>query len=195
MASLINFGQQWQLATAARATTIFTAASLFVDDFTVYAFRRHTDGQALKYDVSQDGGQTFPTVRSTAVTVGSDDVHGARVTSFAGVPFRVLLLGSAAIRYSDTVLTLPESSIWTQATLPGTLVGAPAAVEADGANVLVFGQTGGGGDARIWHSEDGGTTFAGPIAIGTETLTTNTGNWHLCTPSSGLWCLINKGAI
>src|SRR3990167_546608 len=176
MASLINFGQQWQLATAPRASTIFPAASIFVDDFTVYAFRRHTDGQALKYDVSQDGGQTFPTVRSTAVTVGSDDVHGALVTSFAGVPFRVFLLGSAAVRYSDTVLTLPETSIWTQATLPGTAVGAPVAIEADGANVLVFGQAG-AGLPKTWHSEDGGPTFAGPVAIASATvLASTTGN-------------------
>jgi len=200
VASLINFGQQWQLATAPRANGVFPAASVFVDDFTVYAFHRHTDGQALKYDVSQDGGQTFPTVRSTAITVGSDDIYGARVTSFAGVPFRVLLLlsggGGKHLYVSDTVLTLPETSTWTQVALPGTAVGGPAAVEVDGANVLVFGQAGGGGAAKIWHSEDGGTTFAGPVTIGVaEILSDITACYHLCSPSPGLWCLINKGAI
>ena len=198
MASLINFGQQWQLATAPRATTIFPAASIFVDDFTVYAFRRHTDGQALKYDVSQDSGQTFPTVRSTSITVGSDDIYGARTTSFAGVPFRVFLLltggGGKHLYVSDTVLSLPEASTWTQVALSGTAVGSPLAVETAGANVLVFGQAG-AGLARTWHSEDGGTTFAGPVAVGSDTVATPVGNTLLASPSAGLWCLINKGAI
>jgi hypothetical protein len=79
--------------------------------------------------------------------------------------------------------------------LTGTAVGSPSAVEVDGANVLVFGQVGGLGDARVWHSEDGGTTFSGPVAVGTETVTNPTGNCHLASPSASLWCLINKGAI
>ena len=196
MASLINFGQQWQLATSTRDNLIFSTASIFVDDFTVYAFHRHSDGQALKYDVSQDGGQTFPVVRSTAKTTSADDMIAARTTSFAGVPFRVLLLQEAlGLLYSDTVLTLPETSVWTQITLPGSLVGAPLGLEVAGANVQVFGQSGGGGAAKTWHSEDGGTTFAGPVNVGTETVTTATGPNHLCSPSAGLWCLINKGAI
>ena len=198
MASLINFGQQWQLATAPRQNGVFPAASIFVDDFTVYAFHRHTDGQALKYDVSQDGGQTFPIVRSTAITVGSDDIYGARVTSFAGVPFRVLLQLSSGtgknLYVSDTVLSLPETSTWTQVALPGTGVGSPLAVEVDGARVQVFGQAS-GGNARTWHSEDGGTTFAGPVAVGTGVLAVSTGNSHLASPSAGLWCLINGEGI
>ena len=191
----IGFGQLWTLEAAARANTVFSTASIFLDDYTVFAFHRHTDGQALVYDVSNDGGQTFPTTRATALTTGADDIVGALLVELASGTRRVYLLQSAAsLRYSDDVLPLPTASTWTQVVLTGTLVGSPIGFGAKGLRVLIAGQTGGGGELTIWHSEDGGTTFSADVVFSGQIVTNPFGYQVLASPADDVWCLINPNS-
>jgi len=200
----IGFGQLWTLEASARANTVFPAASVYLDEFTVYAFHRF-DGVSinpLQYDVSNDGGQTFPTIRTTTFNP-TDDVVGARRIQLSDGTWRFLILENAtqAIAYSDNLLTLPTASTWTEVTLPdggGAVVGAPVGFEVNGLNVLIVGQQGAGADLRIWHSEDGGATFSDPVVVDGLEIASAVGGYNfLASPSAAVWCLLspNSGKI
>jgi hypothetical protein len=192
-------GQSWSLEVSRVANVTFPAASVFVpgEPATVYAFHLYNGStvKPLQYDVSTDGGKTFPTMRPTAFNpIGNDDVVSARAFRLAdGITLRFLLLlnASQCIAYSDSVFSLPSASTWTQVTPAGS-VGAPLGVEANGLNVVVVLQDG-GSVLKVAYSTDGGTTFSAS-SVPADTVTTPSGYNILCSPSPGVWCLINPNS-
>src|SRR3990172_6749007 len=110
------FGQKWRLEAAARVNVAFPASSVYISDLEVFAFHLYngTVLHPMQYDVSVDGGETFPVIRATAAP-NMGDVFGAFLIPLADGTRRILLLVNAtlAIAYSDTVFSLPSSSTWT----------------------------------------------------------------------------------
>lgn len=182
-------GTVWNRDTTVRSNGTFPAASVFYDDLTVYAFHVPITGGAfpMAYDLSVNGGVTWPTTRAT-LTVVAGDVVGARYIASLG-RFILLLNASQGIAYSDNVITLPLASTWTSVTPPGS-VGAPVGFEVNGQNVVYCGQDG-GGNIQLAFSTDGGATFLASTTMPADTITTPFGYQIFASPSPGIWCFLN----
>jgi hypothetical protein len=188
------YGQKWRREVAARANTNFPASSVYVSDMEVFAFHLF-DGASIKpmqYDVSSDGGETFPVMRKTAFNpAGNDDVFGAALITLADGTRRILLLlnASQAIAYSDTVFTLPLASTWTQVQPTGN-TGAPVGFGVRGLNVVVCGQAGGSA-IRLSYSLDGGATFSAATVPVVGTVLGSSGFQLFASPIAHEWCFLN----
>jgi predicted RecA/RadA family phage recombinase len=190
-------GQSWRLELSRVANTVFPAASVCLEgeDLTIYAFHRF-DGATinpLRYDVSTDGGQTFPTMRATSFNP-TNDIVSARTVRLASGTLRFVLLEntSQAIAYSDSILSAPSASTWTEVTPPGS-VGSPLGMEVNGLNVVVMIQDG-GSNLKLAYSTDGGTTFSASSTMPTDTVTTPLGYQVFAGPTAGVWCLLNPNS-
>lgn len=184
-----GFGRLWTLEPDDRINLIQPTASVYINDLTVYSF--HAGGaQPLVYDVSTDGGVTWPTQNATAKTA-TNDVLTARTTRLANGTLRVLLLqnDSKAILYSDTVLTLPTTSTWTEL-VPSGSVGAPNGLEVSGLNAVV-GLQDGGGNLKYAYSLDGGATWLPATTGVTDTVETPFGYQKFASPSALWWFHLN----
>jgi hypothetical protein len=198
MPGVDSYGQKWYIEAApARLNTIFPASSVYVDDLTVYAFH-FFDGSVinpLRYDISTDGGATFPAAGQNTATafspVGSFDVFGSAIITLADGTRRIILLAnnSEAIIYSDTVFTLPGASTWARVQPTGN-VGAPVGFGVRGLNVVVCGQAGGAVIA-LSYSLDGGATFAAASTGIPDTVVTSYGMQLFASPVAHVWCFIN----
>jgi hypothetical protein len=182
-------GTEWTLEGDTRANLTRSTASVFLDDLTVYAFHWEF-GVAIYYDVSVDGGQTFPVVHTTSSASFNDVVVAKRLVLADGTTrFLVLLNDNQAVAYSDNVLTLPNTSTWTRLTPPGS-GGAPIGLEVNGLNVVVAGQDG-AANLQMAYSVDGGATFLASTTMPAESTTTSYGYQVLTSPSAGVWCFIS----
>lgn len=189
----IGYGQLWTHELAARANTAQPAASVFVDDLRVFAFHLF-DGvvvNPMQYDVSVDGGQTFPTMNTTPYTPSGGDVVGARTIRLADGALRFLLLhnGSASISYCDDLLARPTTSTWNTVTPPGA-AGAPVGFEVNALNVVVAYQDG-ASNLKLAYSTDGGANFTIAATGVAEVLSGIASYQWLASPTPGVWCLLS----
>lgn len=193
----VSYGQQYTIEAGARTNTVFPAASVYISDLQVFAFHLY-DGASIKpmqYDVSSDGGQTFPVMRATTFSpIGNDDVFaaGISVSPTGGVRIVLLLNAPQCIAYSDNILTLPTTSTWTQVTPPGSTA-APVGLGVAGLNI-VAGLQAGGSALKLAYSLDGGTTFTASATMPAETIVNPGGFQLFASPASGVWCFINPAS-
>ena len=153
----------------------------------------YTNPGKLDYDVSSDGGQTFPLVRETEVSSEPYNIIGARTIVLSDGTLRVLLLQTLkGILYSDTIVSLPMASTWTQVALSATSLIRIVGFEASGLNVLVAGDD--LADFVVWRSSDGGATFSSPVVVVPESTTAAFGYQIFCSPTADVWCLLNPNS-
>src|SRR3990172_10934329 len=138
------YGQTWRLEAAARVNVAFPASSVYISDLEVFAFHLYngTVLHPMQYDVSVDGGETFPVMRATAAP-NMNDMLGSSLLTLADGTRRILLLlnGTPSFGYSDTVFSLPTSSTWTLVQPPNSL-GTVNSIGVRGLNVVAVRQDG-----------------------------------------------------
>lgn len=189
-------GSTWTHEAAARPNTVFPAASVFIDDSTVYAFHRYNGAAVdpLQIDLSTNGGRTFPTNNATAYNPVAGDVVTAKYISGL-TRFCILMNASTGFAYSDNVFTLPTTSTWTQVTPAGS-VGQPIGMDNNASNIVYVGQSG-GATVNMAFSTNGGTTFTASTTMpagGIEPVTNALGYQVLASPSAGIWCFISPAS-
>lgn len=198
-----DVGLSWSLEQPPRAGVGATlmAASVFIDDLTVYAFHTSSDSvpALIYYDVSLDGGKTFPSQRPTAYTftptTALNGVVAARTLRLINGGLRVMLLltGGAGFIYSDNVLSLPSASTWTNS-IPATALNPPMGFELRGYNVVAVFALNGTSEKQMYFSVDGGQTWTlsslQPL-WNISTATANHGNQIFASPATGVWCHIS----
>src|SRR3990172_1711374 len=138
------YGQTWRLEAAPRVNVAFPASSVYITDLEVFAFHLWNGAvlHPMQYDVSVDGGETFPVMRATAAPNISHP-RGAFLVTLADGTRRILLLvnGTPSLAYSATVFSLPTSSTWTLVQPPNSL-GTVNSIGVRGLNVVAVRQDG-----------------------------------------------------